>query len=97
MQKSKCFFFVCFLQKGERGIEGAAAQSDSPVDCRDRGRPRRAVRAASRSPSSPPEKRHLRPAGAFVRYFTHSTVLPMFEKKTTQKENEVRKHGGTVS
>ena len=42
-------------------------------------------------------KKHLRPAGAFVHCFTHSTVLPMFEKKTTQKENEVRKHGGTVS
>ncbi len=24
LQKSKCFFFVCFLQKGEKGIEGAA-------------------------------------------------------------------------
>ena len=43
------------------------------------------------------QKKASAKTGVFVRYFTHSTVLPMFEKKTTQKENEVRKHGGTVS
>ena len=55
-EKQVLLFFVCFLQKGTRGIEEGAVQSDSPVDCRDRDRPSRAVRGASRSPSSPPEK-----------------------------------------
>jgi len=33
-----------------KGLEGAAAQSGLPVDVRDRGRPRRVVRAANRVP-----------------------------------------------
>ena len=36
LQKSRYFFFLVLLQKGERGIEVGAVQSDSPVDCRDR-------------------------------------------------------------
>ena len=52
-------FRVRFLfQNRCKGVEGAAAQSDSPVDCRDRGRPRRAVRAASRPPLPAPAKKH---------------------------------------
>ena len=75
LQKSGYFFFVCFLQKGERGIEGAAAQSDSPVDCRDRGRPRRAVRAARRPPLPAPEKKHCRSSAFFSLQFRCSEAV----------------------
>ena len=35
-RKASASFLFVLLQKGERGIEVGAVQSDSPVDCRDR-------------------------------------------------------------
>ena len=63
-------FRVRFLFRNRcKGVEGAAAQSDSPVDCRDRGRPRRAVRAANRPPLPAPGKKHCRSSAFFSLQF----------------------------